>query len=335
MDKLKLNSFVIFLFTFLFTILILTGCDRDFSILELKQEVILTVTIDPVAAYGEVTITNYMNRIIYVPYIKYPYCNFFIYELEQESESGQFERLWYHEYSYTSEDYSLGKWINEPSPANAICMMDMHPVQLGPSQSFTQKIFGLEPGKYRITVSYSYREDVFTNPSYWFQLIEQFTFKPEYIPGQVAVATMDTVSNDFFESFIIGLDLTLTHSNYDAVRFWIELPPDSADYFKNQLKYPPFSAKNFLPYPFDDIDSSKIYLKVDYKYREDTSDLTEGIAILNSLGLTLKRVEIYPPNRPFHYIVYVPIGTEECWINRFKTYPFIEWAELVYIMHGH
>lgn len=157
---------------------------------------------------------------------------------------------------------------------------------------------------------------------------------PIYFPGQVAVTTMDTVSNEFFESFIIGLDLMLTHSNYDAVRFWIEVPPDSAGYFKSQLKYPPFSAKNFLPYPYDDIDSNKIYLQVDYKYREDASDLTEGEAILDSLGLILKRVEVHPHPRPFHYTVYVPIGTEEYWIERFKSYPFIKWAEKNQIMHG-
>lgn len=187
MNKLEPNSLTIFLSTFLFTILILTVCDRDLSILEIKQEVLFKVTMDTADADGEVTITNHMDRIIYVPYIIYPYCSFFIYKLEQELESGQFERLWYHEYIYIGEDTALGKWINEPSPANTICMMDMQPIQLEPSQSFTQSISGLEPRKYRITVYYTCSEEAsfyalpwkyhFADPSGWFILKELFILK--------------------------------------------------------------------------------------------------------------------------------------------------------------
>ncbi|MCJ7812205.1 hypothetical protein MUP95_02660 [bacterium] len=173
-------SFTIFLCTFIFAILCLTTCDRDFSPLEIIQEVILTVTDSTATADREVKITNHTERIIYVPYIHYRVCHFFIYELEQELESGQFDTLWYHSYGSVG-----GKWLTERNPTQVICLEEKRPVQLEPSQSFTQKISGLEPGKYRITVYYSYSEealfdyrpwkDHFVNPSEWFILREQFT----------------------------------------------------------------------------------------------------------------------------------------------------------------
>ena len=176
-------SFTIFLCTFIFAILCLTTCDRDFSALEVIQEVILTVTDSTATTDREVKITNHTERIIYVPYILYRFCSFFIYELEKELESGQFDTLWYH--SYFIGDSYIHQWLNEPSPLRVSCLEEKRPVQLEPSQSFTQKISGLEPGKYRITVYYSYSEealfdyrpwkDHFVNPSEWFILREQFT----------------------------------------------------------------------------------------------------------------------------------------------------------------
>ncbi len=186
MNKLKSNSLIIFLSTFLFTVLTLTECDRDFSIFEIKQEVRLTVTIDTADTAGEVKVTNHTDQTIYVPYIHYRFCHFFIYELEQELENSQFDTLWYHWYIY-GEDTVLGKWRREPTRVTCRCMEDKHPVQLEPSQSFTQKISGLKPGRYRITVYYSYSEEEpfdsrpwknhFADPSNWYILKEQFILK--------------------------------------------------------------------------------------------------------------------------------------------------------------
>ncbi len=185
MNKLKPNSLIIFLSTFLFTVLTLTECDRDFSIFEIKQEVRLTVTIDAADADVEVKVINHTDQTIFVPHIKYPSCNFFIYELEQELESSQFDTLWYHHYIPYGEDTYLREWRTERSPVTVICFESKEPVRLEPSQIFTQKILGLEPGEYRITVYYSYSEEApfysspwiehFADPSDWVILKEIFT----------------------------------------------------------------------------------------------------------------------------------------------------------------
>ncbi len=180
--KQKSIFLAMFLYVFIFVILYLTGCERDFSAM---VEVALTVKSSTVTTDGEVIITNNENQTIYVPFIHYPSCSFFIYELEHDLGNGQFDSLWYH--SYTIGDSTTRQWLNEPSPVSVICLQDMSPIQLEPSQSFTQEISGLESGIYRMTVYYSYSEgaqfnsylwsDHFAYPFEWFKLTKKFTLK--------------------------------------------------------------------------------------------------------------------------------------------------------------
>jgi len=128
-----------------------------------ESEVVLTVTSGTATAPGEVKITNHTDQTIYVPYIHYSSCRYFIYELEYVHGDSQFDSLVYYDFGLVEGWY----WSGESVGPGTRCMAELSHVQIEPSQSFEQDIPGarLETGEYRATIRYGNLEEaIFQSP---------------------------------------------------------------------------------------------------------------------------------------------------------------------------
>ena len=159
----------------------------------------------------------------------------------------------------------------------------------------------------------------------------------DYVEGQVSVKTIDSVSVDFFLSFIDSLGLPVLQRNHDRYYLWIEGAVDSIYIYQTELTkiYTLFSGVMIGDYPFSDIDTTKKYIYTSYKTGEEASDLSDGISVLDSLGLILKRVIKHTREPYIIALLSAPIGKEKYWASELSTYSFIEFAELNYICHIH
>ena len=153
----------------------------------------------------------------------------------------------------------------------------------------------------------------------------------EFVPGEVVVGVDSGVTHPFFQSFIDSLHLAILDWTYDVVAFWIEIPSGTADRYIAELSSDSlFSDIYKTNYPFPDSVRGSDYLHALYKIGKDASDTSEGRIAVQSLGLTLQRVEVYSMAGNRSALVSVPRGTELSWISRFKSFSFIRYAELNY-----
>lgn len=159
---------------------------------------------------------------------------------------------------------------------------------------------------------------------------------PEYVPGQVIVKFNESVNDSFFYAFIGSIDLQIHSRNYDSYWFWVETPKDSDLYYQSNFSqnWPLFTGVSVSEYPYEDIDTTKGYIFLGYKSGNDASDISEGKNYIESLGLTLKRVNIIPITN-IRAVLLVPIGEELNWKNQLSQYSFIEYADLNYINRTH
>ena len=149
-----------------------------------------------------------------------------------------------------------------------------------------------------------------------------------YVPGRVAIGFVDSVNYAFIASFISGLSLEPLSIYADSsfsmfvqvdsgnVIYHLErLQQDSAVAWAQQTGFPPNGG-----------DPMKHYLLVHF---HGTVTFEYALALIRSIaGISWKST--LQTSRSA--LVKVEVGQEHQWIDSLKTYPFVRWADLDYIV---
>jgi hypothetical protein len=151
--------------------------------------------------------------------------------------------------------------------------------------------------------------------------------EPEFVPGEVAVSTTLEITNQYFRSFIDNLGLQILQYDSARISFWIQVPSDSVSYYVSLLS----SDQTFLKVGemglVSPADTSQKYIYVDYNYGESKPDTIIGQQYVESLGFIPSRTIV----RYAGALISVSICAEKYWVNVFRRYTFIRYAELNYI----
>ncbi len=152
--------------------------------------------------------------------------------------------------------------------------------------------------------------------------------EPEFVPGEVLVSTTLEITNRYFRSFIDNLGLQILQYDSARVTFWIQVSSDSISYYVSLLS----SDQRFLKVgqlgTVSPADTNQKYIFVDYNYGESNPDTITGQQYVESLGFA-------PPRTVVLYSfasISVPIGKEIYWANTIRSYAFVRYAELNYIV---
>lgn len=147
----------------------------------------------------------------------------------------------------------------------------------------------------------------------------------EFVSTDVLVKTIAEYSIDKVFDFINSFDHEVENIKYG---FYISsLPPDSLQYVLDYLNAKPYThdgdmlyVTGYLHYQTNQI---TIFPKLfQIKNKEYQNDWLQSMQILQ---LTEKTDEEVSGNIIFFH---VPAGQEKKWVDKFKTYDFVEWAEL-------
>ena len=145
----------------------------------------------------------------------------------------------------------------------------------------------------------------------------------EYIPGQVIVGFVDSVSYQFAFNFCKSEDLEILKSDLGH-NFWTIADTNNLEYYQNL---------------FSD-DSTVIFIdELLSNSSNDTLLITITFSGVNSLehdfeNLNLAGLKVYKTNRhPAYALLKTAINKEQYYINKLTKYNFIRYAELNYIYH--
>jgi hypothetical protein len=147
---------------------------------------------------------------------------------------------------------------------------------------------------------------------------------PEYMPGQIAVGLVDTVSYRFMVNFCNSLNLGIIHLDLEHT-FWAKADSNDLEYYRNI-----FSS-----------DSAVVFINKLYTGSStDTLLITISFTGINTVEYDLKKVEsvglnVYEIHTHFKTaLLSTAIGREKYWINKLIHYDFIRYAELNYVTHA-
>lgn len=147
----------------------------------------------------------------------------------------------------------------------------------------------------------------------------------EFVPTDVLVKTAAGHSIDKVFDFINSLDHEV--ENIKCGYYNSSLSPDSLQYVLNYLNAKPYTndgnmwyVSGYLHYQTNQITVFPKLFQI--KNKEHQSDWLQSMEILQ---LTENSDNDVSGNIIFFH---VPAGQEKEWVNKFKTYDFVEWAEL-------
>ena len=158
---------------------------------------------------------------------------------------------------------------------------------------------------------------------------EQNQIQEKFVPTDVLVKTKGTYTIDKVFDFINSFDHDVEYI-YGGV-YTSSLPSDSLIYVLNYLNAKTYTndgdvwfVTGYLHYQTQVI---TIFPKLfDIKNIENQTDWLQSMQFLQLTEETDKKTN--------GYVIYfhVPIDTEKEWVEKFKEYDFVEWAELNYIV---
>jgi len=153
------------------------------------------------------------------------------------------------------------------------------------------------------------------------------TTKPEgiieYVPGQVIVGFVDSVSYQFAFNFCETENLEILRSDLGH-NFWAVADSNNLEYYQKL-----FSDDSTIIFIDELLSNSSI----------DTLLITITFSGVNSLAhdfenLNLAGLKVYKTSkRPAYALVKTAIDKEQYYINKLTNYNFIRYAELNYISH--
>jgi hypothetical protein len=149
----------------------------------------------------------------------------------------------------------------------------------------------------------------------------------EFVLGEILVSTTLEITNVYFRSFVDSLSLRVLQSDSARITFWIQVPSDSVLFYVSSLS----SDQHFLRVgqlgSVIPSDTNRRYIFVDYNYGKSKPDTVIGKRYVESLGFTPNRTVVL-----YSLItISVPIGKEDYWVDRFRSYPFVLYAQLNHI----
>jgi hypothetical protein len=152
--------------------------------------------------------------------------------------------------------------------------------------------------------------------------------RPIYAAGQVAVGFVDSVNYPFIFSFINGLNLTPININADSsFSVWIQVDSGKVSDLLARLQQDSAIAwADQRGYPMDDGDPQKEYLLAHFR---GTVTVDYALALIRSIpGISWKKTLFSSRSA----LIGVPVGQETRWVDSLKTFSFVRWAELNYII---
>ena len=148
-----------------------------------------------------------------------------------------------------------------------------------------------------------------------------------FFPGHVAIGFVDSTNYPFIFSFIKGLNLTPIEIYADSsFSMWVQVDSGSVAELLSRLQKD--SAVAWADRRgFECGDPLKAYLLVHFR---GTVKFAYGMALIESLHGSSWKSTIQSPRCA---LLGVEIGSEQVWRDSLKTFPFVRWAELDYIVH--
>lgn len=158
--------------------------------------------------------------------------------------------------------------------------------------------------------------------------IDNFDQHETYKPGEIVVGLQDTVDSKFINSVINNLNLkTIKISADSSFSMWCQV---DSGIVENHI----ITLENDTAVAWADRrgcsqcnDQRKEHILIHFFGFIDT--IYARSLISTNTGLSWEST-IFPPR---HAVIGVPVGKEEYWINIFKSYSFVRYAELNHIAY--
>jgi len=149
----------------------------------------------------------------------------------------------------------------------------------------------------------------------------------KYVPGHVSVGFIDSVNYSFISNFFQTLNLEPTNIYADSsFGVWIRMDSGNVSHLVARLEQD--SAIMWADQRgYEGGDPLKAYLLIQFR---GTVGPDYALQLIRSIqGISWQKI-VMSSRMAF---IKVEIGQENRWIDSLKTYPFVTWAELDYIIH--